>query len=228
MNIGGIIKYRRQKQNMTQGEVAALLNVTPQAISRWEMNISYPDIAMVPKISEVLKVSADELLGIKPLWETDCRRQEEATILNETDCRKQEEDPILNQSQADSIFDYVPIPSEGRGRKVLVTDDAEFMRMILTDILTSKGHTVLLAENGQECLNILQKETVDVCVLDIGMPVMDGMETLRRIKKEHPDLKVIMLSARSQESSVKLTLALGADAFVVKPFQEECLIQRTG
>ena len=59
MNIGGIIKYRRQKQNMTQGEVAALLNVTPQAISRWEMNISYPDIAMVPKISEVLKVSAD-------------------------------------------------------------------------------------------------------------------------------------------------------------------------
>ena len=110
----------------------------------------------------------------------------------------------------------------------MVTDDAEFMRMILTDILTSKGHTVLLAENGQECLNILQKETVDVCVLDIGMPVMDGMETLRRIKKEHPDLKVIMLSARSQESSGKLTLALGADAFVVKPFHEECLIQRTG
>lgn len=66
MNIGEVIKSRRQKRNMTQVELAELLKVTSQAVSRWEMGVSYPDIAMVPKISEVLWVTADELLGIKP------------------------------------------------------------------------------------------------------------------------------------------------------------------
>ena len=65
MNIGVVIKNNRQKSNMTQTELAACLNITPQAVSRWEMGISYPDIAMLPRISEVLRVSADELLGIR-------------------------------------------------------------------------------------------------------------------------------------------------------------------
>lgn len=68
MNIGDIIKSKRQKKNMTQTELAEKLNVTPQAMSRWEMGISYPDIAMVPLISEVLWVSADELPGIVPSY----------------------------------------------------------------------------------------------------------------------------------------------------------------
>ena len=54
MNIGEVIKCRRQKRGITQAELAALLNITPQAVSRWEMGISYPDIAMIPKISEAL------------------------------------------------------------------------------------------------------------------------------------------------------------------------------
>lgn len=68
MNIGDIIKSKRQKKNMAQTELAEKLNVTPQAVSRWEMGISYPDIAMVPLISEVLWVSADELPGIVPSY----------------------------------------------------------------------------------------------------------------------------------------------------------------
>ena len=58
MNIGDVIKRRRQKTNMTQAELAEKLNVTPQAVSRWEMGVSYPDIAMIPLLSEVLWVSA--------------------------------------------------------------------------------------------------------------------------------------------------------------------------
>lgn len=73
MNIGEVIKYRRQKRNMTQAELAELQHITSQAVSRWEMGISYPDIAMVPLISDALWVSADELLGfvVKP-FQAEC------------------------------------------------------------------------------------------------------------------------------------------------------------
>ena len=102
------------------------------------------------------------------------------------------------------------------------------MRATLEDILTHRGHTVMQAKDGRECLNILQNEAVDVCVLDIVMPVMNGIETLKRIKEGQPELRTVMLSALSQERIVKQALQLGADAFVVKPFQEECLIERIG
>lgn len=217
MNIGEVIKRRRQIKNITQAELAALLRVTPQAVSRWEMGISYPDIAMVPKISEVLQVSADELLGIQPPND----KQPSQTP-------QEEQGTVLNQDQADSIFNYIPKPITGRSQKVLVVDDSDFMRMMLKDILTRQGHTMLQAKDGQECFDMLQGETVDVCVLDIGMPGMDGIEVLHKIKEKNPALKVIMLSALSQENIVKQALQLGADSFVVKPFQAQCLINRIG
>ena len=218
MNIGEVIKNRRQKRKMTQTELAELLKVTPQAVSRWEMGISYPDIAMIPLISEALWVSADELLGIRPSYEGGKTSDSQPSI----------SDPPLNQSQIDSIFDYVPAPVSEESKKVLVVDDADFMRMMLEDILTHHGHTFLEAKNGEECLKILQDESVDVCVLDIHMPGMDGLEVLKRIKEDQPKLKVVMLSALCSESSVKTALQLGADAFVAKPFQPECLVSRIG
>lgn len=222
MNIGEVIKCRRQKRQMTQTELAELLRVTPQAVSRWEMGISYPDIAIIPLISEVLLVSADELLGLKPFdtsgesWNAS-EVQQQSGILDQS----------LNQSQIDSIFDF-PSPVSGESKKVLVVDDANFMRMMLEDILTKNGHIFLEARDGQEGLDILQKESVDVCLLDIRMPGMDGMEVLKRIKKDYPEIKVVMLSAMCDESSVKMALQLGADAFVAKPFQAECLLNRIG
>ena len=215
MDIGVVIKCRRQKRNMTQAELAALLNITPQAVSRWEMGISYPDIVMLPKISEALQVSADELLGIRQINVS--RRAGEAG---------EDMDPILNQSQADSIFDYIPGSPTEISKKILIVDDSDYMRMTLEDILTRCGHTVLPARNGQECLDLLRSKEIDVCVLDIVMPVMDGIETLRRIKAEKPEVRVVMLSALCRESSVRLAQQLGADAFVVKPFQEGRLIER--
>ncbi len=214
MNIAAAIRYMRQKRNLTQAELAAALNITPQAVSRWEMGISYPDIAMVPVISEVLQVSADELLGIR--------------LTGTGQKIGQESQAPLNQSQVDSIFDFVPGPITGEPRRILVTDDSDYMRMALEDILTQQGHSVLQAGNGQECLDVLEREEADVCVLDIVMPVMDGTQALRRIREERPGLKVIMLSALSQESNVRLALELGADAFVVKPFQAKALLERIG
>lgn len=231
MNIGEVIKDRRQKRKMTQTELAELLKVTPQAVSRWEMNVSYPDIAMIPLISEVLCVSADELLGIRQSCEGEETSGELWVKVDElqqqmTGIKPSVPDPLLNQSQIDSVFDYVPAPATGESKKVLIVDDADFMRMMLRDILTHHGHTVLEAKNGQECLNILQDEGVDVCVLDIRMPGIDGMEVLKRIKEDQPGLIVVMLSALCSESTVKTALQLGADAFVAKPFQAECLVSR--
>lgn len=233
MNIGGVIKRRRQKRNMTQAELGELLNVTPQAVSRWEMGISYPDIVIVPEISKALAVSADELLGISRPSEIDYGREAEQMTDRDGGAWPEPEggkyaDPILTQSQVDSIFDYMPCSATGKGRRVLITDDAEFLRTVVQGILSSKGHTVLQAKNGQECLEILRREAVDVCLLDIVMPVMDGVETLRRIREEKPELRVIMLSAMARESIVRQALQSGADAFVVKPFHEECLIERIG
>lgn len=219
MNIGDVIKSKRQNKNMTQAELAEKLNVTPQAVSRWEMGVSYPDIAMLPLISEVLWVSADELLGIRPSYKREVREGQES---------EKNADLVLNQSQADSIFDYVPFPVSGERKKVLVVDDADFMRTILEEVLTHRGHSVLQARDGKECLSVLREKTVDVCLLDINMPGMDGLEVLRRIKTEHPGLKVVMLSAMAQESNVRQALQLGADAFVVKPFQAECVVERIG
>lgn len=228
MNIGEVIKCKRQKRKITQAELAALLNVTPQAVSRWEMGISYPDIAMIPKISNALWVTADELLGIKPTsWGQELKLPDSES--SNTDRKFGEGvDVFLNQIQVDSIFNYVPVPVSGESKRVLITDDADFMRMILEDILMKHGHTVLQARNGQECLDILQKETVDVCVLDIVMPVMHGIEALKKIKEMQPELRVVMLSALAQESNVRRALQLGADSFVAKPFQAQCLVERIG
>lgn len=169
---------------------------------------------MIPKISGVLWVSADELLGIRPL------------VTGKS--VEEDMDPLLDQSQADSVFDYVPGQITGEGKKILVVDDADFMRATLEDILTHQGHTVLQAGNGQECLDVLQEKDVDVCVLDIVMPIMGGMDALRKIKERRPGIKVVMLSALSRKSIVEQALQLGAAAFVVKPFQEACLIERIG
>ena len=214
MNIGEVIKSKLQKRNMLQAELAALLKVTPQAVSRWEMGVSYPDIAMIPEISKILFVTADELLGINPPY-TDPNSEGDAGA-------------VLNQSQADSIFDYIPCPVSGESKKVLVVDDSDFLRMMVEDILTHYGHNVFQAKDGQECINTLHGETVDVCILDIGMPGMDGIDVLKKIKEDHPGLKVVMLSALSKEDNVKLALQHGADSFVVKPFQAQLLVERIG
>lgn len=228
MEIGNVIKEYRTLKGMTQEELAQALSVTPQAVSRWELGVSYPDIAMVPGIVRVLRVSADELLGCAGPG----RKGEPAAGLDYPELVKSVQDiqdSLLNQSQIDSIFDYVPQPVAGE-KLVLVIDDADFMRMMLTDMLSHEHHKVLQASGGGEGLEILKGRTcgipVDVCILDINMPGMNGLEVLERIKKGYPHLKVIMLSAMCTEEIVRKSMELGADSFVAKPFQACILLER--
>lgn len=230
METGNVIKEYRKLRNMTQEELAAALLVTPQAVSRWETGISYPDIAMIPEIVKVLGVSADELLGCDNTAQDVGKDQAYMLDYQELVASVQEiDEKMLNQSQIDSIYNYVPHPAQ-TPKMVLVIDDSDFMRMMVTDMLSHEHHRVLQAASGEEGLKILKGETsgvpVEVCILDIKMPGMNGLQVLEVIKKEYPHIKVIMLSAICGEAIVKDAMELGADGFVAKPFQAGSLLER--
>jgi two-component system chemotaxis response regulator CheY len=104
--------------------------------------------------------------------------------------------------------------------RVLIVDDAAFMRKLLTDALTSGGHEVAgEAANGNEAVARFQQIKPDLTTLDITMPEKDGLTALAEIMAIDPSAKVVMCSALGQESKVLEAVKLGAKDFVVKPFQ---------
>jgi two-component system, chemotaxis family, chemotaxis protein CheY len=109
--------------------------------------------------------------------------------------------------------------------RVLVVDDAAFMRKMVTDALTKGGHEVIgEAGNGQEAVARFQELRPEVTTLDITMPEKDGLEALREIISLDPTARVVMCSALGQESKVLESVKLGAKDFVVKPFQPDRVI----
>ncbi len=107
-------------------------------------------------------------------------------------------------------------------RTVLVVDDAEVIRTYLKNLLPLKGYDVLLAEDGAKAMEMLEGGTTpDVIVLDVMMPGMDGIETLRRIKSVNPKIPVIMLSVVGKASTIVDAINLGAADYINKPFEEE-------
>lgn len=110
--------------------------------------------------------------------------------------------------------------------KVLVVDDEERMRKLVRDFLTIKGYKVIEAENGREALRIFSEDnTIRLILLDVMMPVMDGFETLTRIR-ETSKVPVIMLTARSEERDELQGFSLGVDEYVTKPFSPKILVAR--
>ena len=109
--------------------------------------------------------------------------------------------------------------------RVLICDDDRDIVRAIGLFLKGEGYTVCEAYNGQEALDILDKEEGHLLLLDIMMPVMDGVETLQEIRKKW-NLPVILLTAKSEDSDKVLGLNLGADDYVTKPFQPMELIAR--
>ncbi|MDG5786776.1 response regulator [Evansella sp. AB-P1] len=106
--------------------------------------------------------------------------------------------------------------------KVLVTDDAKFMRMQLSDILSKIGHEVVgEAENGKDAIEKYKELMPDLVTMDITMPEMDGVSALKEIMQVNPNAKVIMCSAMGQQSMVIDSIQSGAKDFIVKPFDRE-------
>ena len=113
--------------------------------------------------------------------------------------------------------------------RVLVVDDAAFMRKMVSDALAKGGHEVIgEAGNGSEAIARFQELKPEVTTLDITMPEMDGLSALREIMGLDPAARVVMCSALGQESKVLESIKLGAKDFVVKPFQAERVIEAVG
>ncbi len=103
--------------------------------------------------------------------------------------------------------------------KVLIADDALFTRKVLREILEAEGCEVIEAINGRDAVNKFKEEHPDLVLLDISMPEMDGIATLRSIKEIDSSAKVVMVSAMGQSSTVQEALKSGACDFIVKPFR---------
>ncbi|KMT21681.1 response regulator [Clostridium cylindrosporum] len=110
--------------------------------------------------------------------------------------------------------------------KVLIVDDAAFMRMMLKDILTKNGYEVIgEAPNGAKGVELYKAERPDVVTMDITMPEMDGIQALKEIKAIDPGATVIMCSAMGQQAMVMEAIKSGAKDFIVKPFQPERVME---
>lgn len=107
--------------------------------------------------------------------------------------------------------------------KVLLVDDEEGIRTVLSLAIADAGYTVMTAENGLEALKILEGNHIPIIVTDIKMPGMDGLELLQKIKKEWPDSEVIMITGHGDMNSAIDSLRLGAGDFITKPLHENAL-----
>lgn len=109
--------------------------------------------------------------------------------------------------------------------KVLIVDDAAFMRISIKNMLTKNGYAVAgEAENGKIGVEKFKELSPDIVTLDITMPEMNGLDALKEIIKINPAAKVIMVSAMGQEAMVRDAIMSGAKGFIVKPFKEEGIV----
>lgn len=109
---------------------------------------------------------------------------------------------------------------------ILIVDDAAFMRMMIKDILSKNGYTVIgEAENGNKAIEKFKELTPDLVIMDITMPELDGIQAVKQIKGLSPEAKIIMCSAMGQQAMVIESIQAGARDFIVKPFQAERVIE---
>jgi DNA-binding NtrC family response regulator len=108
---------------------------------------------------------------------------------------------------------------------LLVDDEKDFVEM-LSLRLQETGERVTPAYNGKECLETLEKKNIDVVILDIKMPGMDGIETLREIKRKHPLVEVIMLTGHGTTETAVQGMKLGAYDYLLKPADFEDLASK--
>jgi two-component system chemotaxis response regulator CheY len=113
--------------------------------------------------------------------------------------------------------------------KIMIVDDAAFMRMMIKDILTKNGYEVVAeAADGAQAVEKYREHQPDLVTMDITMPEMDGIAALKAIKEINANAKVIMCSAMGQQAMVIDAIQAGAKDFIVKPFQADRVLEAIG
>ncbi len=107
---------------------------------------------------------------------------------------------------------------------ILVIDDEDIVRTSCSRTLTPSGYEVRLAQNGQEGLKIMGEDKVDIVLTDLKMPDMDGIEVLRKIKQDWPEVEVIIITGYQTVDTAVKSIKLGAFDYIEKPFTPDALI----
>ena len=109
---------------------------------------------------------------------------------------------------------------------LLVVDDNETVLELLDLLLSHHGSTVVRAKNGSQCLDIVQRRPVDLVILDVMMPGMDGIQVSAELKRVSPALPIILLTAKDDLATRAAAMALGVNEFVTKPINNRDLLTR--
>ena len=109
---------------------------------------------------------------------------------------------------------------------ILLAEDDDNLGLLLHTYLTSKGYNVKLTRNGKSALEYFNAEKVDFCILDVMMPIMDGMATAKEIRELNRQVPILFLTAKSLEQDKLAGFAAGADDYLTKPFSMEELLAR--
>ena len=110
---------------------------------------------------------------------------------------------------------------------ILVVDDNEAFREAVCSMLSDGGHQIAVAGNGREALALLQRQDVELMLTDLVMPDMEGMETIRQIRKRHPLVKIIAMSGGGRNDAgdyLRLARCIGAVSTIEKPFKTRELL----
>lgn len=111
-------------------------------------------------------------------------------------------------------------------KTILIVEDEFRMRELISDYLRQDGYKVLESDNGMDALEVFEKNKVDLILLDIMLPRMDGFAVCRSVRKKDPRVLIIMLTARSEEYDKLMGYEFGADDYVTKPFSLKVLIAK--
>ena len=110
--------------------------------------------------------------------------------------------------------------------QILVVDDDRHTRMLLKAVLQAENYTVFTAENGEDALDVMDKEHIDLVVLDIMMPKMDGYEFTRTLRESNNNLPILMVSAKQLPADKQKGFLVGTDDYITKPIDEMEMLLR--
>ena len=119
-----------------------------------------------------------------------------------------------------------PISSHRLKQTILVVDDNKGVLEFLLLLLSKHGLSVIGASSGSECLDIVKSQPIDLVILDVMMPVMDGLEVCHQLKKLKAAIPIILLTARDDMTTRAAAMDLGVSEFVAKPVNNQDLLNR--
>ena len=110
--------------------------------------------------------------------------------------------------------------------KILIVEDNENLQKLYSAILRGSGYTTLTAGNGEEALEVLGREHVDLMILDVMMPVMDGYELTDVLRQGGSEMPILMITAKSEREDKRAGFLVGIDDYMTKPVDEEEMLLR--